>query len=200
VHGPMKDPDGQNFPESRLFHDDAILPMVIEDSSLHIGWLFAVGIALTAWAIIGRHILGFQFRVLGLAPMAANYAGMSRKKLIWASFFIGGGAAGLAGMFEIAGPIGQLTPVISTSYGFTGIIVAFLGRLHPLGILLAGHLLALTYLGGEVVQVDLGMPAAVTGVFQGMLLFSLLASDVLIKYRIRFRASSQRAPAAGTGG
>lgn len=187
VHGPMKDPDGMNFPESRLFHDDALLPMMIGDTNLHIGWIISVGLAIFAWLVISRHILGFQFRVLGLAPLAAGYAGMSQKKLVWASFFIGGGAAGVAGMIEVAGPIGQLTPVISTSYGFTAIIVAFLGRLHPLGILLAGHLLALTYLGGEVAQVDLGLPSAVTGVFQGMLLFFLLASDVLIKYRIRFR-------------
>lgn len=186
VHGPLRDPDGMNFPESRLFHDAALLP-TIGDTSLHIGWFVSVGLAIFGWLIISRHILGFQLRVLGMAPMAASYGGMSRNKLVWASFFIGGGAAGVAGMIEVAGPIGQLTPVISTSYGFTAIIVAFLGRLHPLGILLAGHLLALTFLGGEVAQVDLGLPAAVTGVFQGMLLFFLLASDVLIKYRIRFR-------------
>jgi ABC-type uncharacterized transport system permease subunit len=191
VHGPMKDPEGMNFPESRLFHDDALLPMM-GDTSLHLGWIISVGLAVFAWLVISRHILGFQFRVLGLAPMAARYGGMSQKKLVWASFFIGGGAAGIAGMIEVAGPIGQLTPVISTSYGFTAIIVAFLGRLHPLGILLAGHLLALTYLGGEVAQVDLGLPSAVTGVFQGMLLFFLLASDVLIKYRIRFRRNVSR--------
>ena len=191
----MRDPDGLNFPESRLFSDSALLPKVIPDTDFHIGWVIALLAALIAWAVMGRHILGFQFRVLGLAPQAARYAGISEKKLVWASFFIGGGAAGF---LERSGanpstPIGQLTPVVSTSYGFTAIIVAFLGRLHPVGIFLAGHLLALTYLGGEVVQVELALPAAVTGVFQGMLLFFLLACDVLIKYRIRFRGRAQTA-------
>jgi general nucleoside transport system permease protein len=123
--------------------------------------------------------------VIGQAPAAARFAGFSRQRMIWISLMMGGGLAGLAGLFEVAGPIGQIVPVISPGYGFTAIIVAFLGRLHPVGCVLAGLLVALSYLGGENAQITVGMPQAVTGVFQGMLLFFLLASDVLVRYRLR---------------
>ena len=130
-------------------------------------------------------IIGFQVRVVGQAPAAARFAGFNRKHIIWFSLMVSGGLAGLAGTFEVAGPIGQLIPVISPGYGFTAIIVAFLGRLHPLGIIASGLLMALSYIGGENAQVEVGLPQAVTGVFQGLLLFFLLASDFLVRYRVR---------------
>ena len=123
--------------------------------------------------------------MVGLAPSAAKFAGFNEKQVVWLTLMVSGGAAGLAGTIEIAGPIGQIIPVISPGYGFTAIIVAFLGRLHPIGCLLAGLLMALTYLGGDNAQIEMNLPNAVTGVFQGMLLFFLLASDVLVRYRIR---------------
>jgi simple sugar transport system permease protein len=185
IHGPWKDPDGQNFPESRLFHDAAIIPIIIDETRLHLGWIIALfGVAI-AWVVMTRHIIGFQIRAIGLAPMAARFAGFNEKHIIWLTLMISGGAAGLAGAIEVSGPIGQIIPVISPGYGFTAIIVAFLGRLHPLGCLLAGLLMALTYLGGDNAQIEMNLPNAVTGVFQGMLLFFLLASDVLVRYRIR---------------
>ena len=186
IHGPMKDPDGMNFPESRLFHDAALLPNMMDGTRLHIGFLIAIGVVATAWIIFSRHIIGFQIRVIGMAPRAASFAGFSQKKIIWLSFMVAGAAAGVAGIFEIAGPLGQVVPVISPGYGFTAIIVAFVGRLHPVGIFFAGLLMALSYLGGENAQIEMNMPNAVTGVFQGMLLFFLLGCDVLIKYRLRF--------------
>lgn len=186
IHGPLKDPDGFNFPESRLFHDSAVLPIFLEGTRLHIGFLITLFIAVLAWILIVKHIIGFQIRVIGMAPAAASFAGFKEKRLIWLTLLISGGTAGLAGVFEVAGPIGQIVPGISPGYGFTAIIVAFLGRLHPLGVVLAGILMALTYLGGDSAQITMNLPNAVTGVFQGMLLFFLLASDVLIRYRIRF--------------
>ncbi len=189
IHGPWKDPEGQNFPESRLFHEAAVIPIILEETRLHLGWVMALFGVVLAWLIITRHIIGFQIRVIGMAPMAASFAGFKEKHIIWLTLTLSGGAAGLAGVIEVAGPIGQIVPVISPGYGFTAIIVAFLGRLHPLGCLLAGLLMALTYLGGENAQIELNLPNAVTGVFQGMLLFFLLASDVLVRYRIRFGAS-----------
>ena len=185
VHGPWKDPEGQNFPESRLFHDAAIVPIILEETRLHLGWIIALFGVAVAWVVMTRHMIGFQIRVLGMAPMAASFAGFKEKRVIWMTLMISGGAAGLAGMIEISGPIGQIVPVISPGYGFTAIIVAFLGRLHPGGCLLAGLLMALTYLGGDNAQIEMNLPNAVTGVFQGMLLFFLLASDVLVRYRIR---------------
>lgn len=189
VHGPWRDPDGFNFPESRLFSDAATLPIIWEDTRLHIGAAIAVLISVVAWVLLSRTLLGFQLKVIGSAPAAGRYTGFSEKRTIWLSLLIGGGAAGLAGTIEVSGPIGQLLPNISPGYGFTAIIVAFLGRLHPIGVLFAGLLMALSYLGGETAQITLNLPLAVTGVFQGMLLFFLLATDVLIVYRLQWSDS-----------
>ena len=186
VHGPLRDPDGFNFPESRLFHDAATLPILLPGTRLHIGAPIAIFIALIAWVLLSRTLLGFALRVNGDAPRAARHTGFGQAKLVWFSLLFTGGVAGLAGLFEVAGPIGQLNPVISPGYGFTAIIVAFLGRLHPVGVVFAGLIMALSYLGGESAQITLNMPLAVTGVFQGMLLFFLLAADVLIHYRVVF--------------
>ena len=196
IHGPWKDPEGQNFPESRLFPDAGILPVMIETTRLHAGWLFALAAVATGWILIARHIIGFQIRVTGMAPMAASFAGFKEKRIIWITLLMSGGAAGLAGMIEVSGPIQQIVPNISPGYGFTAIIVAFLGRLHPVGVLFAGLLMALTYLGGENAQIEMNLPNAVTGVFQGMLLFFLLAADVLIKYRVKFGGPKTSSTAA----
>ncbi len=189
VSGPMRDPDGFNFPESRLFHDAALLPRILDGTRLHAGALVAIGVVLAGWVLLSRTLLGFALRVNGAAPRAAVHAGFSQSRLIWTALLTGGGCAGLAGLFEVAGPIGQLLPSISPGYGFTAIIVAFLGRLHPVGVLFAALVMALSYLGGESAQISLNLPLAVTGVFQGMLLFFLLATDVLIHYRIVWKSS-----------
>lgn len=193
VHGPLRDPDGFNFPESRLFHDAALLPRMLSGTRLHIGAPFALLAVIGGWVLLSRTLLGFALRVNGAAPRAGQHAGFSQPRLIWFSLLFGGAMAGLAGLFEVAGPIGQLLPNISPGYGFTAIIVAFLGRLHPLGVLFAGLVMALSYLGGESAQISLNLPVAVTGVFQGMLLFFLLATDVLINYQIKWR-SREAAP------
>lgn len=186
VHGPLRDPHGFNFPESALFGPSAMLPALVEGTRLHIGALVALAAVVAVWVLLMRSFVGFQIKVIGLAPRAGGYAGYSQSRVVWIGLMCGGGLAGLAGMIEVSGPIGQLNPHIAVGYGFTAIIVAFLGRLHPVGILLAGLFMALTYLGGDSLQIDMGVPRAVTGVFQGMVLFFLLASDVLIHYRIRF--------------
>ncbi len=193
VHGPWRDPDGYNFPETRLFGDDALIPVLMEGTRLFASIFLALAAAALGWLLMGHSFLGFKIRVVGQALAAARYAGFSQKKVVWASFIIGGGLAGLAGFTEVAGPVGQLNATFPSGYGFAAIIVAFLGRLQPLGVLLGGLLLALTYLGGEALQSDLNLPKAVTGVFQGMLLFFVLASDVLIRYRIRFGRAVMKA-------
>ncbi len=191
VHGPLKDPDGFNFPESRLFSDSAILPIILEGTRLHIGFLLALAAVGIGWVIISRTILGYQIKVAGSAPAASEHAGFSGSRIIWITLMIGGGIAGLAGTIEVSGAIGQLLPNISPGYGFTAIIVAYVGRLNPIGVLFSGTFLALTYLGGEAAQITLNLPVAVTGVFQGLLLFFLLATDVLIHYRLQiFKSDS----------
>ncbi len=187
VHGPWRDPDGYNFPESKLFGAAAQLPVLLEGTRLHVGALLALAVVAAIWVLLGRTLVGFQIRVVGAAPRAAQFAGFREKLLIWFCLLLAGGLAGIAGMIEVAGPIGQLVPQVSPGYGFTAIIVAFVGRLHPVGVTVAGLLLALSYLGGEALQMEMALPQAVTGVFQGMLLFFLLACDVLIKYRVRLR-------------
>jgi len=186
IHGVWRDPDGYGFPESRLFDPEARLPLLWPGTRLHIGVLLALAAAVTAWAVLARSFVGFQLTVIGLAPDAARLAGFGRNRLVWLSFLVSGGLAGLAGVIEVAGPIGQLSPTVSPGYGFTAIIVAFLGRLHPLGIILAALVMALSYLGGEAAQISLGVPQAMTGVFQGLMLFYLLATDVLVRYRVRW--------------
>jgi len=188
VNGPYRDPEGFAFPESRMFEPEAMLPLLVQGTRVHLGSVFALLAVAGAWVMMSRTFIGFQIRVIGLTPAAAGYAGFNEKRIVWLTLLISGGLAGLAGLGEVAGPIGQITPSVSPGYGFTAIIVAFLGRLHPVGILLAGLLMALSFIGGEAAQIALGLPKAITGVFQGMLLFFLLASDVLIRYRVRFGA------------
>ncbi len=192
VHGPWRDPEGFNFPESRLFPDAGMLPVLVDDTRLHLGLPIALFAVALGWLFVRKSFLGYQMRVAGLAGGAAMYAGFNRKRMIWIGMLAGGGAAGVAGLCEVAGPIGQLLPSISPGYGYAAIIVAFVGRLHPVGILFASLLMSLLYLGGESAQMELGLPSAVTGVFQGVLLFFLLAADLFINFRVRLVA---RAPA-----
>ena len=187
VHGPWRDPGGYNFPESEIFSDSAMLPVLLQGTRLNLGTIFALLSVLITYLLLSRTVLGYQFKVAGLAPLAARYAGFNRSKLIWLSMIISGGLAGLAGIAEVSGTIGQLLPSVSPGYGFTAIIVAFLGRLNPIGVLFAGLILALTYIGGENAQIEIGLPAAVTGLFQGIILFYLLACDVLARYRLSYK-------------
>ncbi len=185
VHGPLRDPQGYNFPQSELFTDAALFGPLLEGTRLNTGVLISLGAMLAGWWFIGRSFVGYQMRVAGLADAAARYAGFSGRRTIWLGLLAGGAAAGIAGVGEVAGPIGQLLPSVSPGYGFAAIIVAFVGRLHPVGILLASLLMSLLYLGGESAQMVLSLPSAITGLFQGMLLFFLLGADVFIHYRLR---------------
>jgi simple sugar transport system permease protein len=186
VFGPLRNPDGFNFPESRIFHDSATLPNIWQGTRLHIGLIVALLFAGIAWFMTNKHMFGLQIKISGSAPRAAKFAGFSENKTIWYTLLISGGVAGLAGLFEASGPIGQLVPHIPSGYGFTAIIVAFLARLHPIGIIFSALLIALTYMGGENAQITLQLPSAITSIFQGMLLFYFLACNILIEYKVSF--------------
>ncbi len=185
VHGPWRDPEGFNFPQSKMFEPAALLPNLLDGTRLNAGFPIALAVVGAGWVFMAKSLVGFQMRVAGLAPAAANYAGISATRTVWLGMLIGGACAGIAGVGEAAGPIGQLLPSISPGYGFAAIIVAFVGRLHPLGIVLASLLMSLLYLGGEAAQMGLALPSAVTGLFQGTLLFFLLAADMFVNYRLR---------------
>ncbi len=185
VRGPWRDPEGFNFPQTRSFTDAETLPILMEGTRVHLGIPIAVLIAIIAWVVMSRTLVGFELRVSGLAPNAARYAGFSQSRTIWLSLLVGGALAGLAGIFEAAGPFGQLSPNFPSNYGFTAIVVAFLGRLNPIGILFGGIVLAISFVGGELAETGVGLPSAAIGLFQATLLFTLLGVDVLVAYRLR---------------
>jgi ABC-type uncharacterized transport system permease subunit len=185
VIGPWKDPMGFGFPQTRMFTADQMLPHVIPRTIVHLGVPLAVVVALVAWFFMSRSMFGYQVKVVGAAPHAARYGGFSVNRTIWLALLTSGALAGFAGMLEAAGPFGRMVPSFPTNYGFTAIIVAFLGRLHPIGIIFAGLAMAIAVVGGEVAQTTIQLPAAAVGIFQSMMLFFLLASDILVRYRIR---------------
>ena len=184
VNGPWKDPQGFNFPQTRLFGDAATLTPLMEGTVLHAGMIAAFLVAILAAILVSKTVFGFAITVVGLAPNAARYAGFRADTITWICLLLSGGLAGLAGIIEVCANFQQLTPQFPAGYGFTAIIVAFLGRLNPLGIVLAALVLAVTYVGGELAQTSVGLPQAAGGVFQALLLFYLLAFDVLVRYRI----------------
>lgn len=187
VRGPWRDPAAMNFPQAPRFTGYAVLPeMMPMEGRANAGIIFAVLAAVLVWVLLNRMLKGFEVKVIGMSPRAGRFAGFSTTKMIFFSFLLSGALAGLAGISEVAGAIGRLQPSISPGYGFAAIIVAFLGRLNPLGIIAAGLLLALTYLGGEAAQISVGVSDKVVRALQGLLLFFVLACDTLIHYRIRF--------------
>jgi len=186
VYGPWKDPGGYNFPQTKTFEAVTQIPRLMSGSRVSAGLLIALACAAGLWVFLFRTRAGFAQQVGGLAPDAARYAGFSSRKALWVALLTSGGAAGLAGALEVAGPIGQLTPYVPAGYGFAAIIVAFVGRLHPAGMVLSAVLMSMFYIGGELAQSRMGLPKSITGVFQGLLLFCLLACDTLVNYRIRW--------------
>ncbi|WP_375465558.1 ABC transporter permease [uncultured Methylobacterium sp.] len=185
ARGPLRDPAGYNFPQSVAFDEAARLPALMAGESLHAGVLIAVLAVVLATVVLARTLFGFEVRVVGESPRAARFAGFSDARLTLAAFAISGAAAGLAGIGEVAGRLGQLQPTISPGYGFTAIIVAFLGRLSPPGILAASLVIALTTIGGEGAQVDLKLPLDLTRAFQGLLLGLVLGADILARFHVR---------------
>jgi simple sugar transport system permease protein len=187
VYGPWKDPAGYNFPQTKNFDAITRIPRLFEGSRVSIGVLLALAGAAALWVFLFRTRAGLAQQIGGMAPAAARYAGFSSRRALWLALLVSGGAAGLAGALEVAGPIGQLTPYVPAGYGFAAIIVAFVGRLHPVGMVFSAVLMSMFYIGGELAQSRLGLPKSLTGVFQGLLLFCLLACDTLVVYRIRWR-------------
>ena len=195
VHGPLRDPMGFSFPESALFADAALLPVLADGYRLTVAAAAALLLGLALWGLQRHSAWAFQLRVLGADAEAAAFAGFPPARLAWSVLLVSGALSGLAGIGEVAGPVGQLTPHVSFGYGYAAIIVAFLGRLHALGVLFASLVLALTYLGGENLQVMANLPKSLAALFQGMLLFFLLACDLAVSHRL-VRVGAPRAEPA----
>jgi len=192
VTGPWKNKKGFSYPQTPGLTPDQHLPTLIPGTVVHYGILFTLIIAVLMWLLMTRSVFGFQVRVVGAAPSAARYGGFSQRLTIWLVFLLSGALAGLAGIFEVAGPYGQMTLGFPQNYGFTAIIVAFLGRLNPLGVIIAGIVMAITYVGGDLAQSAAQLPNASKGIFQAMVLFLLLASDILVRYRVRVVTKAPR--------
>lgn len=187
VYGPWKDPAGYNFPQTKTFDSITQIPRLMTGSRMNAGLIIALVSVGFVWIFLFKTRAGFAQQVGGLAPSVARYAGFSSRKALWLALMISGGMAGLAGAIEVAGPLGQLTPYVPAGYGFAAIIVAFVGRLHPVGMIFSAVLMSMFYIGGELAQSRMGLPKSTTGVFQGLLLFSLLACDTLVTYRLRWQ-------------
>ena len=192
VGGPWKDPNGRNFPATAPLVDSQTLP-VWPDSTVHLGVLIALILPFVFWVIMARSEFGYQVRVVGSSTTAARHGGFDSKRTIWATMIIGGAMAGLAGGLEFAGVLHKMDLGFASGYGFTAIIVAFLGRLNPFGCLIAGIVLAVTYVGGQMAQTSVHIPNSTAGIFQAMMLFFILASDILVRYRIRVIPSAKAA-------
>ena len=188
--GLLRNPEGMGFPGSRNFQEypSAFNEEIITNSGMHWGVITAFISVILAYFLFLKHQKGYEIRISGEAPKAAYFAGINPSKTIIFCLGTSGLLAGMAGLFEVAGPAGQITISFNSGYGFTAIIVAFLGRLNPIGILLAGLLMALTYIGGELAQLMLGLPGASIQLLQGMLLFFLLATDIFTNYKLKFRS------------
>ncbi len=186
VTGPLRDPLGNNFPQSKQFSKEFLLGFLVPGTRLHWGFLIAIAVAGIGSFFVFRSFTGFKLQVGGVASKAARYAGFSSRSALWTSLLICGGLAGLAGAMEVMGPIGQMMPSVSPGYGFAAIIVAWVGRLHPIGVIAGAFVMSVFYIGGEYSQSRIGLPSSITGIFQGMLLFFLLLCDTLIEYRMRW--------------
>jgi len=187
VYGPWKDPAGYNFPQTKTFEAVTQIPRLMTGSRVSVGILLALLCVAAVWVFLFRTRLGFAQQVGGLAPAASRYAGFSSRQSLWLALMVSGGFAGLAGALEVAGPIGQLNPYVPAGYGFAAIIVAYVGRLHPVGMVFSAVLLSMFFIGGELAQSRMGLPKSITGVFQGLLLFSLLACDTLVANQLRWQ-------------
>jgi len=188
VVGPWKDPYGYSFPKTRAFGDSGRMPLLFQGLRVHFGIIISLAAVFASWFIFSKTMLGYQLKVTGFSPTASKYAGFNQNNLVYIAFIFSGAFAGIAGLGEVSGPIGLLYRDISPNYGFTAIIVAFLGRLNPIGIVFASLVIALTYLGAEDAQLFMQIPAAVGFVFQGLVLFFLLGTELLVNYKISFRS------------
>jgi len=196
VSGPWKDPNGHNFPQTPPFTPAQLLPHAIGGTDIPPGLVVAIVLTLVFWVLTTRSVYGFSVRTVGAAPNAARYGGFDASRTVWSTLMISGGMAGLAGILEASSQLGQINLGFPSGYGFTAIIVSFLGRLHPIGVFLAGLILAVTYVGGQVAQTVVHVPSATAGIFQAMMLFFILASDILVRYRLRIiRDAPRPAPA-----
>ena len=200
IGGPWKDPNGHNFPQTPPLTPAQLLPHAIPGTAIPPGLVVAIVLTLVFWLLMTRSVYGFSVRTVGAAPEAARYGGFDASRTVWSTLMISGGMAGLAGILEVVSQLGQINLGFPSGYGFTAIIVSFLGRLNPIGVFFAGLILAVTYVGGQVAQTVVHVPEATAGIFQATMLFFILASDILVRYRLRIIRDAPRRGSRGSAG
>jgi len=186
--GPWKDKEGYGFPGTASFKGIAALPRLPKEwgfGRVHVGLIVAIVAAVLVWLVLTRTKWGYEIRVIGENPEAARYAGISLVRNILLVMILSGGLAGLAGYGQVAGIAYRLQKGITVGDGFTAIIIAWLAKLHPFGVLLVAVLMAGLSTGGDQITMTMGLPAAMSGVLQGAILFFVLGGDIFVRYRLR---------------
>jgi simple sugar transport system permease protein len=203
-YGPWKDPLGFGFPGTAPFvetawlprlKDTEWLPQLFNTGRLHWGLVLAIVAAILVWLILDRTRWGYEIKIIGENPRAARYAGISIARNILLVMIISGGLAGLAGFVQVAGISHRLQQGIVVGDGYTAIIIAWLARLNPFGVLIVAVLMAGLFVGGDQIQITMGLPAAVALVLQGAILFFVLGGNFFTQYRIRWTSRQAIAPA-----
>ena len=198
IYGPWKDPAGRGFPLSATFPAAAKLPVLIPETRVHLGLLLALAAAVAVAIVLGRTRWGLEIRVIGDNPVCARYAGIDLVRNTLVVMGVAGALAGLAGAGEASAIAGRLQRGLSPGYGYTGIIVAWLAKLNPIAAVLVAVLLGGLFLGGDALQISLGLPIAVVYMLQGLIFFFVLGGEVIVAYRvvIRPRTPVQMSPEA----
>lgn len=182
-HGPWRDPEGYGFPGTAQFPPIARLPRIF--GRVHLGLVFAFIAAAVLWFVLQRTKWGFELRITGENPTAARYIGINIPRDILLVMLISGALCGLAGACEVTGVMHRLQQGLAVGYGYTAIIVAWMSQLNPWGVLVVAFLLAALLVGGDQIQMAMGLPAAMGLVLQGALLFPMLGGSLFAEYRLR---------------
>jgi len=189
IYGPWKDPEGFNFPLTAIFPESSWLPE-LGNTGIHIGILIAFSLTLLIFFVMNKTRWGFELKVIGDNPKAARYSGISIEKNLIIAMLLSGALAGLAGSIQVLGVQHRLQHGFSIGYGYTAIIVAWLSRLNPVGVVIVSFLFGGLLVGGEQLQIIMRLPISMISALQGLILFSLLATESIFKYRIRFEKRS----------
>ncbi len=187
LEGPLKDPMSMGWPQAKPIIDSGVLPALIPRTRLHMGFAIASVIAIVTWLILKYTRWGFEVRALGINPVAAKHAGISQNATIFKVAMLSGGLAGMAGVSEVAGLKGYLTLDISPGFGYTGIAVAMLASLHPIGVVLSAIFIASVYVGADSMGRSLGIPSYIADTVVATSILSILVGLMLCRYRVHFK-------------
>jgi ABC-type uncharacterized transport system permease subunit len=187
LEGVLKDPTGLGWPQSKKVIAEAQLPKLIQGKRLHFGFVIAIAAAFAVWIIDRKSALGYEMRAVGNNPKAASFAGIPVNRVLAKTALLSGGLAGLAGMSEVTGLKGNLTLDLSPGFGYTGIVVAMLALMHPLGVIAAAIFVAAVFVGADAMSRTAGVPSYIAQVMVATSLLTMVTAIMLTRYRVRWR-------------